>query len=235
MPLSGKFYQSTPLAEQEWTLVLPMMADRWVEFRTMLKTHADFSDFYALIDSLMKEAQRDYLGQDIIAVIPDAPSNLSASLDTGLLTWDAPEHALTYEVDHDGEISTVSEPEFAFEGLPGETHFFRVRAKSQSGLGLWSDDYEVTFVPAAPVMGTPERYGMDVKFVWSAVTGATSYKVYGAFGSGVDEDSTSVNTVNTEYTRTLNSGQTLYVRVAAVNGGGIGPLSDEVSMQVPVA
>ena len=235
MPLSGKFYQSTPLAEQEWTLVLPMMADRWVEFRSMLKTHADFSDFYALVDALMQEAQRDYLGQDITAVIPDAPSNLEASLDTGLLTWDAPEHALSYEVDHDGEVSTVTDPEFAFEGLPGETHFFKVRARSQSGWGLWSDDYNVTFVPDAPVMGEPERYGMDVKFVWSAVTGATSYRVYGSLAPGVTMNSTAVNTVDTEYTRTLNSGQTLYIRVAAVNEGGVGPLSDEVSMEAPVA
>ena len=232
MPLSGKFRQTTPLAEQEWTLELPMMADRWVEFRSMLRTHADFSDFYALVDALMDEAQRDYTGQNITAIIPDAPVNLAVS-EMSLLVWDETEYAIDYEVEHNGVVTVEDMPGYSFNGGHGETHSFRVRARSESGFGLWSDQFEVTFVPDVPVMDEPTRYSMDVTFTWGAVASATGYRVFGKFTSGVDETSPYVDVADPVYTRTLTSGQTLYVRVAAINVGGLGELSDEVSMEVP--
>ena len=117
--------------------------------------------------------------------------------------------------------------------LDGAVYEVRVRARSDAGFGLWAGETKI-MVPAAPVLAEPERYGMDVTFRWAAVVGADGYMVYGAFGPGVTEESTSVETTELEYTRTLNSGQTLYVRVAAFNDGGVGELSEEMSMQVPI-
>ena len=232
MALTGKFTLTTPLTGQTWTLSLPMTADRWVAFRAMLEQHVDFSDFYALLDALMKEAQRDYLGNSIEAAIPGEPENMQAG--EGIVTWDELDYVVDYEVDFDGVVSTVETEQFEFLYSPGETHLIRVRGRSESGFGMWSE-LEFTYPPAAPVMNTPERYQLDVSFSWSAPTGADSYRVFGAFGSGVDENSTHEDQVETNYSRELSPGQTLYLRVAAINAGGMGPLSDEVSMQVPEA
>ncbi len=86
-------------------------------------------------------------------------------------------------------------------------------------------------VPAAPTGLTATAGTRRVKLTWTAVSGATSYKVYRGTASGA-ESSTPIASGVTSATFTntgLTSGTTYYYKVAAVNSVGTGPLSQEVS------
>ena len=66
---------------------------------------------------------------------------------------------------------------------------------------------------------------------WTAVSGASSYTVYWDNTSGISSSSTAITSISTNnYTHSnLNNSTTNYYKVAAVNSGGTGSLSSEVS------
>jgi hypothetical protein len=85
--------------------------------------------------------------------------------------------------------------------------------------------------PPAPTGLTATKGNKQVSLKWNASTGATSYNVYRGTKAG-GESSTPIATgvLATSYTNTgLKNGTTYYYKVAAVNGAGTSPLSNEAS------
>ncbi len=79
------------------------------------------------------------------------PTNLKAeATTTGItLTWDAPEGALLYDVEVDGEIiEGISEAKYIAQGLkPNTYHYFRVRVRYEEGFSQWSQQLDKNTIP----------------------------------------------------------------------------------------
>lgn len=90
---------------------------------------------------------------------------------------------------------------------------------------------KVTFTAGGP--GSPAAASGDamVMLSWSAVTGASSYKIYWNTKGGVTTADASMAVTGVTYTHTgLINGVSYYYRISAVTGGGVeSPLSDETS------
>jgi len=89
--------------------------------------------------------------------------------------------------------------------------------------------------PAAPTGLTATAGNAQVSLTWTASSGATSYNIYRSTTSGA-ETLLASGVSSTSYTdSSVSNGTTYYYKVAAVNAGGISPLSSEVSAtpQVP--
>jgi fibronectin type 3 domain-containing protein len=85
--------------------------------------------------------------------------------------------------------------------------------------------------PNAPTGVTARAISSDtIRISWSAVSGATNYKVYYSSYSGQDNPSLTVTVTTTSYERTsLVSDSTYYFKVSAVNSAGEGTASSVVS------
>ncbi|CAK0758973.1 conserved exported hypothetical protein [Gammaproteobacteria bacterium] len=91
--------------------------------------------------------------------------------------------------------------------------------------------------PAAPVIASAVAGYSQVTLKWSAVTGATSYKIY----QGVTAGGESTTPVKTSVTGTsvviigLTNGSKYFFKMAAVNAAGTSALSNEVSVELRAA
>ena len=108
---------------------------------------------------------------------------------------------------------------------PSTTYYYRVRVASTDGLSSYVSDNVTTgagaiSAPSAP--GQPTLSSITVSAItisWSAVTSATSYKVYA--GTSSNPGSLLTTTANTTHTATgLNANTTYYTRLKASNSGG---------------
>jgi hypothetical protein len=85
---------------------------------------------------------------------------------------------------------------------------------------------------APTILTVTTNYG-QITLTWSPVAGATSYNVQRSTSSG--SETTITNITGTSYTdTTVFNGQTYYYVVSAVNAGGEGPPSNEVSARPPL-
>lgn len=79
---------------------------------------------------------------------------------------------------------------------------------------------------AAPTALTVEPRSEALAISWSAVAGATGYRIHWSQQNSVDASSASMDVTAPPYEHTnLTLGTPYYYRVAAMNGGGEGPLS----------
>ena len=90
-------------------------------------------------------------------------------------------------------------------------------------------------VPGAPIILSASAGYTGVTLTWSAVTGATSYKIYHAQSSQGLVGATAVSHSSTSsplsYTHSgLTNGSTYYYQIAAVNSAGEGPRSNPLSL-----
>ncbi|CAK0766628.1 exported hypothetical protein [Gammaproteobacteria bacterium] len=121
----------------------------------------------------------------------------------------------------------------------GTKYFFKMKAANAGGTSALSNEVSATPVqpPAAPVMAAAVAGNARVTLKWSAVAGAKSYQLY----RGTTTDGESTTPIKTGLTGTslvltgLTNGTTYFFKMAAVNAGGIGPLSNEVSATPIVA
>src|SRR5262249_13241083 len=135
-------------------------------------------------------------------------------------------------------VANLQATSFMNTGLTnGKKYFFKVRAVNAGGMSGSSNEASAT--PAAPAVPPPTTAPANltamagngrVTLNWSLVAGATSYKVFRGNTAG-GESTTPLATVTTNsYVSTgLSNGVAFFFKVAAVNNGGTGPLSAEVS------
>ena len=111
-----------------------------------------------------------------------------------------------------------------------EDYYHIIRHVTEAGF-----QSQLPWPPAvAPIILTVTTNYGQVTLTWSAVAGATSYNVKRSQSSG-SETTTITNITGTSYTdTTVLNGQTYYYVVSAVNAGGEGPPSNEVSATPPI-
>ena len=186
------------------------------------------------------------LGSDAPAVIPPAPTELTATAGNAQvkLIWKGSDAAAAYYIYRgtaaNGQsttpIATVQGASYTNSGLTnGTPYFFKVRGVSAAGTGAPSSEASAT--PAAtpaPVPTTAPALSFtagnaQVTLNWTAATGATSYSVF-RNGSLLQAGVNALTFNNTG----LTNGATYTYRVAGVNNAGAGPQSNQISA-TPIA
>lgn len=130
-------------------------------------------------------------------------------------------------------IATVNGNSFVNTGLTnGTAYFYKVAAFNNGGQGPMSAQVSATPKTSltAPSGLTATPGDTQVTLAWSAVQGATGYRVFRSTTSG-GQSSTPLTTVNTPtFVNTgLTNNTTYYYKVAAFSATGQGPMSAEVS------
>ncbi|MBF0533232.1 MAG: fibronectin type III domain-containing protein, partial [Candidatus Omnitrophica bacterium] len=120
--------------------------------------------------------------------------------------------------------------------LPATKYYCAVSALSSGVEGPKSTEIVVSTTPAAPILNTADGGNNQAALNWSAVIGADSYKVYYGTASGIYSNSVPAGNVTNFVVRDLQPGTNYYFAVSAVNAGGEGPKSNEISaVTVPPA
>ncbi len=129
----------------------------------------------------------------------------------------------------------VSANQYTDSGLTdGTPYFYTVTAVVGGTESSPSNEASATPEPAAPLAPADLTASAGDEFIslsWSASTGADTYNLYCGFASGGEGDAgIATGLTTTSYTDIgLPGGVTLYYTVAAVNGGGASPASNEAS------
>jgi fibronectin type 3 domain-containing protein len=110
-----------------------------------------------------------------------------------------------------------------------------VVSQGVSHLSIWGLFKTATPQAVAPINLLAVAGDAQATLSWSAVTGATSYRIYYSTTPGVTSASTSkvLDASNPQIVTGLENATTYYFAVSAVNGGGESALSSEVSV-IPV-
>ena len=181
------------------------------------------------------------------AAVPAAPVvklGNSAASGKPVLTWNAVPGATSYKVYRAASksgtyslLGTVTTTSYTNTGAKeGTTYYYKVKAANGAGESAYSNVVSgkvvVTPKPAAPVVkiGNSASSGKPM-LTWSAVSDATSYKVYRA--TSQNGTYSLLGTVTTtSYTNTgAKAGTTYYYKVKAVNSAGESAYSNIVSGQ----
>jgi len=174
---------------------------------------------------------------------PDAPANLTATPGNTQITlnWTAGAGANSYNI-YRGTSAGGESPTPIATGVIGTSYTntglingapYYYYAISINGGGVSAHSNEAGTKPQPPIPAAPTNLiatpgNGQVSLSWTASAGAASYKVYRSTTPGGETAIAGVTT--TTYINTgLTNGKTYYYKVAAVNGGGLSPLSDEAS------
>ena len=175
---------------------------------------------------------------------PAAPTNLTAQGGNNSVTlnWTASTGAASYSV-YRGTTAGGESATPIITGITGTTftdttavnnttYYYEVAAVNSTGTSSMSNEASATpsAPPVAPTGLTATAGNASVTLSWSVVTGATGYNIYRGTTAG-GEGATPVTTVTTlGFTDSgLTNGTTYYYKVAAINSGGPGPMSNEAS------
>jgi hypothetical protein len=178
---------------------------------------------------------------------PDAPTNLTATpgnLQVSL-TWSAPTGADTYRVQRSttsgGFYGTLAmgltTPSYLDKTVTnGTTYYYVVSAGNEGGEGPDSSEMSATpqapTVPAAPTGLTATAGQRKATLTWTAVLGATSYRVKRSTTSGGPYTVVASKVTTTTFTNSgLTSGVTYYYVVSALNKVGEGANSAQVGVK----
>jgi fibronectin type 3 domain-containing protein len=129
-------------------------------------------------------------------------------------------------------ITSVSYSDTAVSN--GMRYYYTVAAAGIAGTGVQSTEVSATPEPpppTAPTGVTAAAGNAAVTLNWSAPTGATSYNVYrGTIAGGESATPLATGIASVSYTdNTATNDTKYYYKIAAVNGGGTGAQSAEVS------
>jgi len=182
-------------------------------------------------------------------VVPAVPAGVTAvgGATQATINWSAVTGAATYNVywstttgvtkANGTAASSVTSPYVKTGLAAGTTYYFIVSAVNSVGESATSAQVTATtnaatvVAPVAPTGVTATGGAKQVSISWTAVSGATSYNVYSATATGVTKTNGAkiVNAAN-PYTQTgLLEGTTYYYIVTALNSGGEGVASAQVS------
>ncbi len=187
-------------------------------------------------------------GTTTTILAPASPTNvgITAGDTETTLSWDPVSGADSYAIfwknaagvtTSDTTIANATSP-YHHTGLTnGQAYYYVVVAVNAGGISPLSSEVSATPQVASP--GAPlnpsASWGYDSMTVnWNAVAGATSYNLYWSNAAGVTKATgTKVAGAIAPYVPTnLNDGATYYYVITAVNAGGEGPESAQVSATV---
>ena len=166
----------------------------------------------------------------VIVINLDQPSNLVATAGNQIvnLSWDEVDRATTYRITRNGNtLATTEDPQFSDSTVTnGKTYFYRVIAVHGSFESFPSNSVSTT--PQVPAPGAPIGFAAtagdtQVSLTWSAVSGATSYKVYR--GSSLIATQSGTTYADTG----LSNGTAYSYTVKATNAGGDSVASSSIS------
>lgn len=154
----------------------------------------------------------------------DKPSVTTGEVTTSsiLVSWNAVQGASGYDLMADGEITDVgADVQYLHTGLtPYTWHAYRVRAKTGSTVGDWSDAVTRATSLAAPRILRMEATSTQIAVQWEEVMGATMYAIE-ADGAIRDNGSDTIFL----HTGLLSNSSHTY-RVRAMNGSGASEWSE---------
>jgi len=181
---------------------------------------------------------------------PEAPTGVFASPDDGQATvsWSGVSGAASYNLywsttsgvtpANGTKIAGVTSPHIHTGRTNGTTYYYIVTATNAGGESVASS--QVNAMPQVPATGAPKNLSAtpgngQVALTWTAVSGATGYRVYRSTSSGSQGSSIATPT-GASYTDTsVTNGTTYYYIVTATNTGGESAASSQVNArpQVP--
>lgn len=138
------------------------------------------------------------------------------------LSWNAVEGATSYEIEQNGQIvSSVSDTSFEQIGLTaGTVYDYRIRAKSSTLFGSWSEKVSVLTLSEAPQSISSSSSENEISVSWDACVGADTYDV--------ELDGTVIaNVTSPHISNGFQSGTSHVYRLRANNSSGIGNWSRE--------
>ncbi|MNX47274.1 Chitinase A1 precursor [compost metagenome] len=171
-----------------------------------------------------------------MSTLPAAPSGLALTSATATsinFSWIAVAGATSYKIYNGGSDTgiTTTASSSSLSGLTASTLYsIQVLAVNASGISVLSTPVSMSTLPAVPAgLAVTSATPSVINFSWTAVAGATSYKIYkdGVYVSTVTTTSGSLSglTISTAYG----------VQVLASNASGDGALSSSVSMTTLLA
>jgi fibronectin type 3 domain-containing protein len=175
---------------------------------------------------------------------PGAPAGLGATAGDGqvTLTWTAATGAASYTLywstaagvtTASTKVTGVSSGYVHAGRANGTACFYRVSAVNAGGESGLSNEASAT--PQVPLPGAPTGLvatagNGQVTLTWSGVLGPATYNLYWSSAAGVTASSAKIAPVASGYVHaSLANGSAYYYRVSAVNAGGEGALSPEVT------
>ncbi len=170
-----------------------------------------------------------------------APTGLTGTLASGkiTLTWSAVAGATGYKVYRTTTdvfpttpLASPTTPTFVDTAVvAGTTYRYKVAASNAGGTGPLSGAVVVAPTPAptvAPTGLTGTLADGKITLTWSAVAGATGYRVFRTTTDVFPTTPLASPTTPTFLDTTVVAGTTYRYKVAAANAGGTGPMSDAV-------
>ena len=181
------------------------------------------------VNSSGESSNKASVSVDVHEVAPAAPSDLSytVNVDSVSLSWSTVSGASSYKVYRDGGlVESVSTNSFSEGELDDGTYLYEVTSVNDYGESGSKASISVTIdttPPSAPTSLTASTDDDSVSLSWSAVSRASSYKVY-RDGSLLGEVSTN------SFDDSGLEGGTYFYEVSSVNG--FGESADKVSITV---
>ncbi|QTH45394.1 hypothetical protein J4772_13855 [Cohnella sp. LGH] len=149
--------------------------------------------------------------------LPSTPvANIPVVADRSVhLSWEPVLDALSYEVEADGAVVSLSELTTAgFTGLaPGSAHQYRIRAVNELGAGSWSSPINIeTYVLATPSVLTEQLSDTSISLGWGPVKDAIFYEV---------ETDGHISVTSSVYAKSIHTPETTHTfRIRAIGTSG---------------
>jgi len=158
--------------------------------------------------------------------IPRAHIASSLTQTSFIANWYAATGAASYTLYVDGvNVYNGIDTHFTKTGLVANTtHTYYITATNASGTSDASATVNVLTLPSAPTISTTDLKSLSVKINWTAITGATLYRLYNSYGQIYEG-------TNTTYTPTDLAPDTTYTYyVEAINVNGDASASNSTSV-----
>lgn len=139
-----------------------------------------------------------------------------------IVQWNPVNGAAEYDIELDGGIIEQTSIPYIHTGLEtGTLHSYRVRARNDSGVGVWSDEISLWTLPDVVSDISSAATQTTIRIEWGEVIGATGYDM--------EVDGALIENITSPYVHEgMNEGTLHTYRLRAKNSSGTGFWCDEI-------